>query len=646
MTVSGGSDKLRRRLTVILSSDVAGYSRLVAENDEDTVRRMALISSLFRRIVSAYQGRVFNTAGDAILAEFPSAVDAVRCALDVHDMTNSENLKAPAGRSLAFRIGIAVGDVIVMENEDLLGDGVNIAARLQSLANPGGICVSNEVWTHVRSKIDVQFIDLGLRELKNIGAPVHAFAIGQGARTPPSDKSWTKWAVAATALVITAGLLAGGARLLLDGKSSQVARGPDAENVPPIRRTASAPTPVAPLTPPSSEHREILGEEALRSRLITALPLAPGAIRDKRVGSYVGEPLHRAFFKSPDQTSTYRVAGYASAQQAEEVGFERCQIYYAGACELLAVDNEFVDWPGQRREMPRVQYAGVYDPIQIPGIHDELRARADIASYGLAEGPKAIAIHNWGTVYVSTHANDQQVAEEKALDECNDDPSRKGRDGSCLLYAVGNQVVLPERHTDPTDAEAAYQRIIAALSRSTPGLAATQRVMDYAHQSEPKALATHIELGKTFWSSGLYDENRPVAETLALEGCQQTYGSPCVLLAVGTELRATDPVSAPSRDMPRLHYTGSFQPEEVPFVTIGNAADLVAYPSLPGSKAIAIRAWHTRFSIASGAPSIADAERKALAACNEVDPNPSYPCFVYASGDRVVLPERRTEASP
>ncbi len=144
---------------------------------------------------------------------------------------------------------------------------------------------------------------------------------------------------------------------------------------------------------------------------------------------------------------------------------------------------------------------------------------------------------------------------------------------------------------------------------------------------------------------GFYAANRGAAETLALEGCQQSYGSPCILLAVGTDLRAPDPATAPKHDMARLHATGPFSPENVPFVTASSIPDLLKYSSLPGRKAIAIRAVSTRVNIVSGAASIADAERQALAACNN-DPELAFPCFIYASGDRVVLPERRTEAAP
>src|ERR1700689_1176218 len=137
--------EMRRKLAVILASDVAGYSRLVAADEEDTVRRFRKAAAAFCERVQKYRGRVFNTAGDAILAEFESAVDATRCAVDIQDANNAQNVAIEASRRLLFRIGIAIGDVLVSDNGDLLGDGVNIAARLEGIAEPGGICVSEDV---------------------------------------------------------------------------------------------------------------------------------------------------------------------------------------------------------------------------------------------------------------------------------------------------------------------------------------------------------------------------------------------------------------------------------------------------------------------------------------------------------------------
>ena len=137
----GGTSPMKRKIAAILAADVAGYSRLVAEAEEETLTRLGGYREVFDDFVRRAGGRIFNTAGDSVMCEFDSAVDAVRCAIDIQESLRTRNRALPPGRRLEFRIGITIGDV-VERGGDLLGDGVNIAARLESLAEPGGICVS------------------------------------------------------------------------------------------------------------------------------------------------------------------------------------------------------------------------------------------------------------------------------------------------------------------------------------------------------------------------------------------------------------------------------------------------------------------------------------------------------------------------
>ena len=124
-------ESLRRKIAAILAADIAGYSRLVAEDEEETLRRLAVYRGVFEELVTRAHGRIFNTAGDAVLAEFPSAVDALRCAIDIQESLRTRNLAYPTSRQMAFRMGLTIGDVVERDG-DLLGDGVNIAARLQN----------------------------------------------------------------------------------------------------------------------------------------------------------------------------------------------------------------------------------------------------------------------------------------------------------------------------------------------------------------------------------------------------------------------------------------------------------------------------------------------------------------------------------
>ena len=136
---------LERKLATILSADVAAYSRLMAEDEEHTLQTFRGHKEVFEKLVELHRGRIFNTAGDAILAEFGSAVEAVRCATEVQAALRTRNDHLPEDRQVKFRIGVNLGDVMV-QGEDLLGDGVNVAARLQSAAEPGGICIAGSVY--------------------------------------------------------------------------------------------------------------------------------------------------------------------------------------------------------------------------------------------------------------------------------------------------------------------------------------------------------------------------------------------------------------------------------------------------------------------------------------------------------------------
>jgi formylglycine-generating enzyme required for sulfatase activity/class 3 adenylate cyclase len=173
--------ELKRKLAAILVADVVGYSRLIATDEEATLRQLEVFRVLWQDCIGRTGGRIFNTAGDAILAEFQSAVEAVRCALDFQAQAKARNDELPPGSQMHFRVGITIGDVVERRG-DLLGDGVNIAARLQTLAGPGGICVSSWVREAVANKIPVQFSDLGDQTVKNIPTAIRAYVVSAGAQ--------------------------------------------------------------------------------------------------------------------------------------------------------------------------------------------------------------------------------------------------------------------------------------------------------------------------------------------------------------------------------------------------------------------------------------------------------------------------------
>jgi TolB-like protein/class 3 adenylate cyclase/Tfp pilus assembly protein PilF len=170
-------ERMRRRLAAIIAADIAGFSKLVAHDEEGTLSALrAHRRDLIDPKISEYNGRIANTAGDSILAEFPSVVDALRCAMEVQRGMAERNAHVPLESGIAFRIGINLGDVVEHEG-DLLGDGVNVAARLEALAQPGGICVSRAARDQVRDKLNVAFDDLGEIEVKNIARRVRVFSV-------------------------------------------------------------------------------------------------------------------------------------------------------------------------------------------------------------------------------------------------------------------------------------------------------------------------------------------------------------------------------------------------------------------------------------------------------------------------------------
>ena len=175
---------LDRRLVAILAADVEGYSRLMALNEEATLATLSAHRAAVDQLIVSFRGRIANTAGDSVLAEFTSVVDAVRCAVGLQEAIAGLNAGIEEDRRMAFRIGINVGDIIAKDG-DIFGDGVNIAARLQTLATAGGICVSRGVRDHIRHLDSFRFEDLGEQRVKNIERPVRAFRVTVDATAVP-----------------------------------------------------------------------------------------------------------------------------------------------------------------------------------------------------------------------------------------------------------------------------------------------------------------------------------------------------------------------------------------------------------------------------------------------------------------------------
>jgi TolB-like protein len=172
--------RVGRRLAAIVAADVTGYSRLMGLDEVGTARTLREHRVVIDAIVAKHGGRLVKTTGDGVLLEFPSVVDAVECAVAVQAVMAQRNEGVPVDRRMLFRIGINLGDILI-EGDDILGDGVNVAARLEGIAEPGGICISSSAYDQVRGKVPVEFTDIGEQTLKNIARPIRAYAVGRSA---------------------------------------------------------------------------------------------------------------------------------------------------------------------------------------------------------------------------------------------------------------------------------------------------------------------------------------------------------------------------------------------------------------------------------------------------------------------------------
>ena len=177
-------NRVERRLAAILAADVAGYSRLMGADEEGVLARLKVVrKSLVDPAITAHRGRIVKTTGDGLLVEFASAVDAARCAVEVQRGMAEQNAAASQLQRIEFRVGIHVGDIIFDDN-DIFGDGVNIAARLEGIAEPGGVCISDDAQRQVRGKVDFTFEDIGPQSLKNITEPMRTWRLRINASAP------------------------------------------------------------------------------------------------------------------------------------------------------------------------------------------------------------------------------------------------------------------------------------------------------------------------------------------------------------------------------------------------------------------------------------------------------------------------------
>ena len=454
---------MKRKIAAIFAADIAGYSRLVAEDEEETLRRLASYRQVTDDFIARYGGRIFNTAGDAIFAEFPSAVEAVRCAIDIQESLRTRNMAYPASRQMSFRIGITIGDVVERDG-DLLGDGVNIAARLEGLAEVGGICISRAVHEQVANKLSVQFADIGAQEVKNIPTPVHAYMVAmrredgtysmpQLKKKPASAAATPNWMWPLAVMVVCLVAIGVGGFLYLarlempaGSKGSSSASNDAAPAPSPTVAPAATPAPkaAAPAPPPASSPPPIPLSEKFAAETV---PFVSDRTRGTLANEYVSAADTKAL--ALNITGSYAFAiGQQNEEAAKGAAIEQCQkkadaIQSPRKCELYAVGNTIV-YPHGKPPLPPQPWIR-HDPSiekpfaakEMPLVRDAGKARLE-SYYAPGRKTKSIAMGPGGQFIYNIGVEAIEDSARRNLESCG---ALTGV--ACMIVAIDDAFVVP-----------------------------------------------------------------------------------------------------------------------------------------------------------------------------------------------------------
>jgi adenylate cyclase len=457
---------MKRKIAAIFAADIAGYSRLVAEDEEETLRRLAAYRAVVDDFIGKAGGRIFNTAGDAVLAEFPSAVEAVRCAIDIQESLRTRNMAYPPSRQMSYRIGITIGDVVERDG-DLLGDGVNIAARLEALAEVGGICISRAVHEQVANKLSVRFADIGAQEVKNIPTPVHAYMVAmrredgsyampqvkKKPRAPGSRPAWL-WPVVVMVIAVTAigvsgflnftrmELAAARKERLLASRAAPASSSQPASALPDPAAAPSALPPAAAAAQPSSAPAPS-GEKFVAD----SVPFIGDRARAFLANEYVNATDYKAVALNINGVLS-SVSGRPSEENARNTALEQCQQRAdAGEvkrpCEVYAVGNSVV-YPHGRPPVPSLPWlrrdASIERPFaakDVPLLREAGRPRLESA-FVPARKSKSLAIGPGGQFFFNSGLETIQESIRRNLEGCG---ALVGV--ACMIVAVDDVFVVP-----------------------------------------------------------------------------------------------------------------------------------------------------------------------------------------------------------
>jgi class 3 adenylate cyclase len=446
---------MKRKIAAILAADIAGYSRLVAEDEEETLRRLQSYRSVTDDFIARYGGRIFNTAGDAVLAEFPSAVEAVRCAIDIQESLRTRNMAYPPSRHMSFRIGITIGDVVERDG-DLLGDGVNIAARLEGLAEVGGICISRSVHEQVANKLSVQFADIGAQEVKNIPTPIHAFMVAMRREdgtysTPrlkkpvaaPTPPNWM-WPAAVALVCIVAIGVAGFIYLNAIGKPAAASAAATAAPTQAASTAVTPPAPVAAAAPQKSE--SAAPPPSVENLALQAIPLISDRNRATLANEYVPAAEHKALAISTGPIGF--VTNQQSDEAAKNAALDLCQkradaLQPPRKCEIYAVGDAVVYTHGRPQLPPKpwiAADASIEKPFaskDVPLIREAGRASLD-RNYMAGRKARALAIGPGGQFHFYIDQETPEEAARRSLENCG-----YVAGVPCMVVAVDDVFVVP-----------------------------------------------------------------------------------------------------------------------------------------------------------------------------------------------------------
>jgi len=452
---------MKRKIAAIFAADIAGYSRLVAEDEEETLRRLASYRQVTDDFIARSGGRIFNTAGDAVLAEFSSAVEAVRCAIDIQESLRTRNLAYPPSRHMSFRIGITIGDVVERDG-DLLGDGVNIAARLEGLAEVGGICISRAVHEQVANKLSVQFADIGAQEVKNIPNPVHAFMVSMkredGTYAPPLLKKpatptsgTSNWLWPAVVLVVCLAAIGVGGFLYFtkleiaeNSKASMAVNAPAA----PEPMPKSSTTPMMPPMPPMPAKPMPSSSPAMGEKFVAeTVPFVGDKAHQRFSADYVPAAGEKALALTISGANAFAVS-QPNEEAARNAALEQCQksadaIQPQRKCEVYAVGDTVV-YPHRRPLMPMMPWIR-HDPLtekpfaakDTPLVRDVAKTRIDVL-YPQSRKTKSLAIGPGGQFFFNFGNETAEESMRRALEMCG------GATGvACMIVALDDVFVVP-----------------------------------------------------------------------------------------------------------------------------------------------------------------------------------------------------------